>query len=252
MNAPFRPDPLADAYQAYFVSGAYDRRYPRPNPTVLREARRRLPPGGHLIDYGCGSGRYLTALAPRAGTAAGFDICPAALARLGSAAGAGGVHRLGPDPAAVDAHVACHGPADLVLCLFGVLAHVEGRAARQALLARLRGLLRPGSGRLVLSVPNRARRFRALQRRLAGDEIRYVRRFAGGAVELPYKLYDPAALMAELAAAGFAVEALRAESLLPETAVARSAVLRVLDRLATPLVPASRGYGLLAVARPEG
>ena len=254
MNAQLRPAPsgaasTAAAYEPYFATGAYDRRYPLPNPTVLRLIRRRLPPGGHVIDYGCGSGRYLMALAGGAGIAAGFDICPAALARLRAAAGP--AHVLGPDPGAVDAHVGRHGRADLVLCLFGVLSHVEGQDARHRLLCRLRGLLRPG-GRLVVSVPNRRRRFRALQRRLGGgDEIRYVRSFADGAVELPYKLFEPASLAAELAAAGFAVERMAAESLLPETAVARSPVLRTLDRIVTPLLPAAHGYGLLAVTRPE-
>jgi SAM-dependent methyltransferase len=257
MNAPFRPgsDALAEAYQSYFATGAYDRRYPLPNPTVLRTIRRHLPRGGHVIDYGCGSGRYLRAIAERAGTAAGFDICPAALERarrvLGASGGERRIRLLGPDPAEVEAHVACHGRADLVLCLFGVLAHCEGRAARLALLARLRALLRPETGRLILSVPNRARRFRHLQRRQERDEIRYVRRFAGGAVELPYKLYTPESLAADLAAAGLAVTDVRAESLLPETAVARSRLLRAFDGLASPLVPAAWGYGLLAVVRPE-
>ncbi|MFO1209650.1 MAG: methyltransferase domain-containing protein [Amaricoccus sp.] len=255
MNLALRPEPRGEAatatsYEPYFATGAYDRRYPQPNPTVLRLIRRLLPPGGHVIDYGCGSGRYLLPLAGHAGVAAGFDICPAALARLREVAPAG-LAVLGPEADTVPAHVARHGPADLVLCLFGVLSHVEGRDARQRLLRRLRALLRPGTGRLVLSVPNRRRRFRALQRRSAGDEIRYVRRFAEGAVELPYKLYEPPTLAAELAAAGFDVERMAAESLLPETAVARSPLLRTLDRLAAPLLPASRGYGLLAVARPE-
>ncbi|MFO1141866.1 MAG: class I SAM-dependent methyltransferase [Amaricoccus sp.] len=256
MNLPLRLQPFgeaatATAYAPYFATGAYDRRYPRPNPTVLRLIRRLLAPGGHVIDYGCGSGRYLLPLAGRAGIAAGFDICPAALVRLRGAAPAGLVV-LGPDADAVAGHVARHGPADLVLCLFGVLSHVEGRDARQRLLRRLHSLLRPESGRLVLSVPNRHRRFRALQRQVAGrDEIRYVRRFSEGAVELPYKLYDPRALAADLAAAGFAVERLAAESLFPETAVARSPVLRTLDRLVAPLLPVAQGYGLVAVARPE-
>ena len=76
--------PAANAvpYESYFASGHYDRRYPRPNPNVLRLILRGLPPAAHVIDYGCGSGRYLFALRGRVAVAAGYDICTAALARL--------------------------------------------------------------------------------------------------------------------------------------------------------------------------
>ena len=61
MNLSLRPQPRGEAatatsYEPYFATGAYDRRYPLPNPTVLRLIRRLLPAGGHLVDYGCGSG----------------------------------------------------------------------------------------------------------------------------------------------------------------------------------------------------
>ena len=251
------PVAVARAYEAYFASGAYDRRYPQANPTVLRLIRAELPVGGHVIDYGCGSGRYLLRLGERAAVAAGFDICSAALARfragIARQAPPGVVMALGPDPAALEEHVVWHGPADVVLCLFGVLSHIEGRAERRRTLERIAGLLRPG-GRLILSVPNKRRRFRALQRALpgGGDEIRYVRRFADRAVELPYKLFAPGTLRAELAEAGFEVERLMAESLLPETAVARGRLARGIERVIAPLVPATLGYGLIAVARRAG
>lgn len=250
--------PLREAYATYFASGAYDRRYPRPNPRVLRLVRGLLPAGGHVIDYGCGSGRYLLALGDRVAVGAGYDICPTALARLREGIARrppwGLVQAIGPDPEALAAHVARHGPADVVLCLFGVLSHVEGRAARRRLLLAIAGMLKPGTGRLVLSVPNRRRRFRGVQRSLpAGtEEIRYVRRFDGGAVELPYRLFDPESLAEELAGAGFELERLVAESLLPETAVARGRLARGVERVAGGLLPAVWGYGLLGVARPYG
>jgi SAM-dependent methyltransferase len=254
MNQHALPD-AAGAYEAYFASGAYDRRYPRPNRNVLRRIRQHLPAGGHVIDYGCGSGRYLMALGDRAGVAAGFDICEAALERFrwnAGRAGWPGLHALGPEPADVAGHVARHGPADVVLCLFGVLAHIEGRAERLRTLRRLAALMRPGSGRLILSVPNRRRRFRTLQRAQGGEEIRYVRSFAEGSVELSYRLYDARSLEAELAAAGLRLERLTAESLLPEAVIANSRLMRALDRTLTPLTPAALGYGLLAVARRVG
>jgi hypothetical protein len=52
---------------------------------------------------------------------------------------------------------------DLVVLLFGVLGHIPQRERRVATLRSLRARLRLG-GRLVATVPNRARRFFAEQR----------------------------------------------------------------------------------------
>ena len=262
---PLREKPRAEApprgvpetYERYFASGHYDRRYPRPNPTVLRLIRDELPRGGHVIDFGCGSGRYLLALRGEAGVAAGYDICNAALEAFRLAAGRDRRGQapavLGPDPADLDRHVEAHGGADLVLCLFGVLSHIEGAEERRRALRRMAGLLKPGSGRLILSVPNRRRRFRLEQREqaaLMSGEIRYLRRFRGLSLALPYKLFDLDDLGAELAGAGLVVVAARAESLVPEALVANSPILRTLDRWLAPLAPASLGYGILALVRP--
>jgi tRNA (uracil-5-)-methyltransferase TRM9 len=249
------PDaPNVRPYEAYFASGHYDRRYPVANPTVLRLIRQRLPRGGHVLDFGCGSGRYLLALRDHAGIAAGYDVCQAALERLqGNIARGGGAGRiclLGPDPWDIDRHLARHGTADVVLCLFGVLSHIEGRALRRRTLRRLAGCLKPGSGRLILSVPNRARRFRSEQRGHPDGEIRYVRSLGDLSLELSYKLFDLDSFREELEGAGFALEQVGAESLVPEALVANSPVARASDRMATPFVPAGLGYGLLGVARP--
>ncbi|WP_162683196.1 methyltransferase domain-containing protein [Rhodobacteraceae bacterium DSL-40] len=273
---PRSPDPAADAtpdaahqthparqstsnllqYEHYFSSGSYDRRYPAPNARMLRLARTLLPPAGHLIDFGCGSGRYLLALRERARLVAGFDICHAALGclRHNVMAHPRGVpvHILGPDPESLERHVARHGGADLVLCLFGVLSHVEGRRARREMLRRLAGLLRPGTGRILLSVPNRHRRFRREQRLAepGTEEIRYLRQVEGGTIELSYRLFDPESLAEELAEAGLEIERIGAESLLPEAQVAGSRHLRGLDARIAPHIPARLGYGLAAVVRP--
>jgi SAM-dependent methyltransferase len=248
--------PNVGRYETYFASGHYDRRYPVANPTVLRLIRQQLPPGGHLLDYGCGSGRYLLELRGQAGIAAGFDVCHAALARLRQniARSGGGIHVLGPDPGDIDRHLAQHGAADTVLCLFGVLSHIEGRAERRRTLRRLAACLKPGSGRLVLSVPNRARRFLSEQREQpgSGGEIRYVRELGDVSLELSYMLFDLDTLREELEGAGFELESIAAESLAPEAYVANSAFVRAFERLCAPLVPAGLGYGLLGVARPVG
>jgi tRNA (uracil-5-)-methyltransferase TRM9 len=124
---------------------------------------------------------------------------------------------------------------------------------RRRVLCRLAGLLKPGSGRLIISVPNRRRRFRSEQRAQSGnrrDEIRYIRRFGEESLAFSYKLFDNVTFRSELQDAGFELNCLKAESLAPEAGIANSALLRTVDRLAAPLVPAALGYGLLAIARP--
>jgi SAM-dependent methyltransferase len=197
-------------------------------------------------------------LRDRAAVVAGFDICEAALARFRHAADGlahgGTVGVLGPDTADLDAHVAQHGRADTVLCLFGVLSHITSASERRATLQRIAGLVKPGTGRLVLSVPNRRRRFLGEQRTQARrrDDIDYVRRFGDISVALSYRLFDVESLQDELTSAGWVIDSLHAESVVPEFSVANSPVLRCLDRLAAPLVPASFGYGIVALARPAG
>jgi SAM-dependent methyltransferase len=244
-------DAIRNPYDVYFASGSYDRRYPRPNPRVLAHVRRLVTPASHVIDFGCGSGRYLVPLRPHLGRAAGFDICETALGllreRLTRGTGAP-VDVLGPDPAMLSHHVGQHGKADLVLCLFGVLAHVTPRAARAEVLASLRGLLRPG-GRLLVSVPNRQRRFAKEQREAApGGEIRYRRAIAGGSICLPYQLFDPATLAGELADAGYEIEGVWAESVLPEAWLTGGGLAGALDAGLTALCPPRWGYGILMQA----
>ena len=247
---------MAFAYEQYYASGQYDERYPQPNPVVMRAIRRWSPIAAPaVVDFGCGSGRYTLALATRARKVVGYDICAAALSR------AADYRRAQGDPPNVQfgeagafsasEHMARHGPADVVLAIFGVLAHITEDQARHGVLAELRKALRPVTGRLVVSVPNRRRRFRAEQAARSQDPTRivYERRLPETSIELSYRLYDPAILRQELQAAGFEVLTIKAESFLPERTVANSAVARMLERMLAPILPASAGYGLLAVAR---
>lgn len=253
-KSPFVGDMVTRAYQTYFGSGTYDRRYPQPNALTLDRILAYLPPAAHVIDYGCGSGRYLLALKGRVLRAAGFDISAAAieaLRRKSAEAGWDDLAILGPDPEALSRHVAEAGHADLVLCLFGVLGHVEDATARRRVLAEIRGLLRPCTGRLVISVPNRHRRFRREQRR-AGPEtdafVHYQRKIGASEVTLPYQLYDKTRLSRELTEAGFGICEVRAESIFPESWLTRGRALRRVDRMLASLCPANWGYGILAVA----
>ena len=248
------PGGLGDVYTRYFASGSYDRRYPRPNARVMAAIAPHLDLGAHLLDYGCGSGRYLLPLWARVGRAAGFDVCEAALGLLAARAVQGGTRPppavLGPEQGALHAHVAAHGRFDVVLCLFGVLAHIAPRAERIATLRRLRSVLAPG-GVLVVTVPNRRRRFAREQRapEARDGSITYLRETEDGPLCLPYQLYDPPRLSAELAEGGFAAGACFAESVLPESWLANAPRLARVDAAAAQLCPARLGYGIGTVAR---
>jgi SAM-dependent methyltransferase len=208
---------------------------------------------GHLIDFGCGTGRYTFWAAERSRLVGAFDVSDAAvreIARRRDQAGADNIEVLGPDLDDLESHVDRSGPADLALAIFGVIAHIEGRAARCATLRRLCALTKK-DGRVIVSVPNRARRFRAEQRR-AGDRdgISYTRKHAGTELTFFYKLYDTREFCSELSDAGLHVERLLPESALPESWVATSPIWRNLDRQLSRLIAPRYGYGFLAVCRP--
>lgn len=241
-----------DAYAVYFDSGFYDRRYPAPNRTMWRRIEAMLSPKGAVLDFGCGTGRYLMCLRGKARRVIGYDISSAALASIRQKAVQSGwddLVVLGPEPEAVDAHVAEHGQVDLVICLFGVLGHITDGGVRADALLRMRRALVPGRGRLLVSVPNRTRRFRAEQRAAQGSLVSYQRSTEDGRpVALSYQLFDPGMLVAELAAAGFSLRRIGCESVLPESWLLHHAALRVIDGWLTPLCPVRWGYGIFAEA----
>ena len=243
-------------YQYYFASGYYDQRYPKANHSVLALVRNLLPHNGRVLDYGCGSGRYLLELRYQAAECIGFDICDAALSRLRDNLVvldcAEHITLLGPQEAQLEAYCRQSGPVDLALCLFGVLAHIDTPKKRQDVLRTLAHSLDLVEGRLIISVPNRRRRFRKEQRNFSGeDQIRYTRHIEGNTLELSYRMYDAGSLSRELEQAGFEIEQLRAESFFPESWLARSMLLARLDHGLCRWLPADLGYGILAVARPR-
>ncbi|MFW5834293.1 MAG: methyltransferase domain-containing protein [Pseudomonadota bacterium] len=254
-------DPGLEGYGRYFASGSYDRRYPAPNPRTLAHVRRLLRDSGpgpiDVLDYGCGSGRYLVPLLvaePRL-RAIAADPCPEAMGRLRLRLQALGVADrvtlvTGTLDAVVPVLAASGSRPCLALALFGVLAHVGPAAERARLLAGLCALLAPAGGQLVLSVPNERRRFRRGERAAGVVDLTYRRRLADGTVvDLGYHLYRAGELADALGAAGFTDVRIAAESLASESLVTRHPLIGRLDGLLARVLPADLGYGLLATAR---
>jgi methionine biosynthesis protein MetW len=102
-----------------------------------------LPPGGRVLDVGCGSGGLLAALAGHAAHRAGVELSAAAAAAAGQVADE--IVNLPVDGALPF----LPGSFDVVVCA-DVLEHVPDPAAT---LTSLAGLCRPG-GAVVVSVPN--------------------------------------------------------------------------------------------------
>lgn len=246
-------DMISRSYQRYYATGHYDRRYPAPNPAIWRRLRDLLTPETSVLDFGCGSGRYLLPLQGQVARAAGYEISAAAIELLRRRATArhwDGLAVLGPDPAALEDYLARQGRVDLVICLFGVLAHITDPRARAEALARMRGALVPG-GRLLISVPNIARRFLREQRQTPGagaGQVHYSRRIDGASVPLEYQLFDLARLRRELTEAGFTLHRLGCESVLPESWILNRPVLRRVDGILTPVCPLRWCYGFYAEA----
>ncbi|WP_158292403.1 class I SAM-dependent methyltransferase [Paracraurococcus ruber] len=255
---------LAAAYDQYFGSGLYDTRYPRPNRAMQAAIAAALPADGRgaVLDFGCGTGRYLPLLLAHPGlSVTGYDISRAAITACGrqfSDAAAEGRLRLICGEMPVLQRALEPASQDTILLMFGVLGHVRGRAERVALLRRLHALLRPG-GRLVATVPSRRRRFRAEQQacaRLVADgvlepgDILYRRDGAEGSVELYYHLFTAAEFAEDLAAAGFARPRLFPESVLPERGAIAGPGGALLDAALRRVCPLPLAYGFAAcVAR---
>ena len=187
---------------------------------------------------------------------AGFDISEDALGllkdNLQNFPQKDKVHVLGPEQTQIDAHIKTHDRFDMILCLFGVLAHVDVAEERQRILRHMAASLKGGEGRLILSVPNKNRRFLKEQRASASSadgKIKYVRHYKGEDIHLPYQLFSTEKLRHELEAAGFVDIRIAAESVFTESQVANHRWLARIDQALRPFCPAALGYGLIAEAR---
>lgn len=107
-------------------------------------ALRDLPPGGRILEVGCGRGAFVARLLHEHGCqTSGLELNPRAVA----AAGAAGLPVVAAD---VRAYAAEHADEFDAVCSFQVLEHV---ADVRGFLSALARLVRPG-GRLILAVPN--------------------------------------------------------------------------------------------------
>lgn len=250
---------LVAVYDAYFSTHAYERRYPRPNAATLAfllthgagEAR-------SVLDVGCGSGRYAIPILD-CGKAhmVGCDVSSMAIDNF--------AQRLAVHPFRERARLVVGGPQvlrrgelfDCILMLFGVLSHVSPREGRLQMLRELRERVAP-QGRLLMSVPSiwRRRPFEVMASFLKGrgtppGDILFTRDISGKPRTFFYHLYTVRRLREELSEAGWHVEAVDAESLLPEWLITQSPRWARLDAWVQPWVPGALGYGIRVVARPS-
>jgi SAM-dependent methyltransferase len=256
---------MQQTYDLYFSRDGYRRRYPRPNAATLdylllngaRDAT-------HILDFGCGNGRYSLALLAQSDAAlTAYDISAASLGEfhrnLMGTSFAGRVVLIHDDLSALGEPASY----DLVIMLFGVLSHVGPRSARVEALAQLRRLIRT-DGRLIISVPSVYRRrpwelFKAAVARRLGqarpplDEagnISFTRHVEGQALTFFYHLYRLGELRAELAEAGFRLLECEAESVLPEWCVTQWPIACRADQWLAARISPALGYGMRILAVP--
>jgi tRNA (uracil-5-)-methyltransferase TRM9 len=262
--------PIVESYDRYYGSGLYDVRYPRPNPPTCRSALRLARTSSRILDFGAGSGRYtMPFLHATNAFVCAYDISADACRALeleATAADVGGERLL--ITADLDAARAA-GPYDLVVALFGVLSHIEGKENRIDILSSIRSVLSP-DGLLLLTVPHALRRFplhassggrggetsgassaRAQARRYfpSARPVIYRHHVENEVRPFPYYLFSRRELTAELSAAGFALEVLESDSILPERRLVRRPALAPVDEFLCWLLPSWAGYGLRAICR---
>jgi SAM-dependent methyltransferase len=269
---PLRPS-IADSYNRYYDSGLYDARYPRPNPSTYRAALQLAGPVTGILDFGAGTGRYtLPFLHATDAFVCAYDISADACQALAARAAAAGVDDRRLLVTADFGTARAAGPYGLVTLLFGVLSHIQGTGNRVRVLESIRSVL-ASDGVLLLTVPHALRRF-PLHRSPGGGHgdrgdgcpgpaagaplgryfpaarpVVYRHLVGGQERPFPYYLFSRRTLAAELSAAGFALESLEPDSILPERRLVRRPALAPADDLLCRLLPGWAGYGLRAVCR---
>jgi tRNA (uracil-5-)-methyltransferase TRM9 len=261
---------VAKSYDHYYGSGLYDARYPRPNPPTYRCALRLASTASRILDFGAGSGRYtLPLLDSTDAFVCAYDISVDACKTLKAHASAAGVdsQRLLVTPDLDVARAA--GPYNLALSLFGVLSHIEAPEDRMKILNSICSLLAP-DGLFLVTVPNASRRFPLHVSQVSHNSedrgicsyqasmrlyfpwprlVIYRHHIENVQRPFPYYLYSRRELARELSAAGFFLEILESDSILPERRLVRNPALEPVDNVLCWLLPSWAGYGLRAVCK---
>ena len=261
--------PTAESYDRYYGSGLYDVRYPRPNPPTCRSALRLARTSSRILDFGAGSGRYaMPFLRATNAFVCAYDISVDACKELELQAAADGVGSQRLLIAADLDTVRAAGPYDLVVALFGVLSHIEGKENRIDTLNAIRSVLNR-EGLFLLTVPHALRRFplhaspgdcgsessassaQARTRRYfpSARPVIYRHHVENEVRSFSYYLFSRRELISELFAAGFVLEVLESDSILPERRLVRRPTLASVDDFLRRLLPSWAGYGLRAICR---
>ncbi len=247
---------LTENYNHYYTTRTYQSRYPKANQHTLSMIRRHLDlvsKGAYVLDYGCGDGRYLLPLSRQYPDLRfiGHDISPVSLQLLGSQLNQDeqlGVTLTNTVQQLDDALKSCQ-MVSMALLLFGVLSHIKSARERQQVLVKLRQSLTKTKGCLIVSVPNKKRRFRCVQRKQGSHGITYSRIIGGVKTAFYYHLYDVDTIQQELYQAGFSIENQLPESILPESWVTRFPWLGWLDHRLCQFLPANWGYGIITYCK---
>jgi len=265
MNKHYEKD-MAEQYNQYYQSGLYKTRYPSANPNVLSFIHTQLSllpinPKSQVLDFGCGQGRYLLALANTYNLHfIGYDISERAISDLEELLllnhNTNNKIHLFCKKQKLKNHLEDSKPISLSLMMFGVLSHITQASERVKVLKENKAQLASQEGAILLSVPNRSRRFLFKQawnivKNISlknSESIQYQRK---GKIKLNYHLYTLSSLKQELALAGLEAITSQAESMLPEKWVLSHPLLAKLDKVLCHLLPIQFAYGFLVLAKPK-
>lgn len=245
-----------DSYKAYFKSGFYHKRYPRPNSATLAFINAHLSNTKTVLDIGCGDGRYSVPMSKAVSHITCLDISDEAVADLRARIQSEALENadvLICDPPVTLQEFFAPKTINVITMIFGVLSHIVNDVERHSILKEVNAVLSNG-GVFILSVPNKHRRFRQEQREQGTNSISYSRKSNGTVLKMNYKLFDAAEIRQELLRANFTDISIVSETILPESWVVKHRWVAGLDHVLCRIVPRRWAYGLLIQARkqPQG
>ncbi len=146
---PGDDDPARSVLAKYDAQAEfYSRSSPRFDPALMERLRQAFKAGGRILVIGCGAGHECFALAREGWEVLGIDFSPAMIA-CAEAARPDGELPVEFRVADVRDVELADGSLDGVLFTYDVYSFLPGRRERIAVLARLKRMLRPGSGLFV-------------------------------------------------------------------------------------------------------